>query len=465
MVIGAGPIGLATAMLLAADGHDVTVLEKDSEATPSSEVEAWDGWRRPGVAQFRQAHLMLPRFRAVLDAELPVVADRLNKMGGRRFSLIDVLPRSSPDTPARAGDERFDVLTGRRPVVEAAFAQVAEETPGVTIRRGVVVDGPLLGSPTEQGIPHVNGVRTSDGVEIKADLVIDAMGRRSKLPEWIAAAGGRPLYEEAADAGFTYYTRHYHSPSGHHPRFRGPPGADVGTIRVLTLPADNDTWTVGIVAVAGDAPLKALRDNQVWERVVRAVPHAAHWLDGEPVTDVIPMAGVLDRYRRIVVDGRPVITGVAAVGDAWACTNPAAGRGMSVGLAHAVLLRDAMRAHPDSPVDFAKAFDDTTEETLTPWYRDQVERDHRRAGRMQALLDGRPPDPDSDPLLQLMGAARSDPDTARGVLDVLSVLALPVDVLKRTGIRETLERVASSSPPPSPPPGPSRDELVALTVA
>jgi len=129
VVVGAGPIGLAAAMLLAAEGHDVTVIEKDPEASPSSGPEAWDGWRRAGVAQFRQAHVMLPRFRQLLEAELPAVADRLEKLGACRFNLTDVLPRALPDRTTRAGDERFDLVTGRRPVVEAAFAQAAERTP------------------------------------------------------------------------------------------------------------------------------------------------------------------------------------------------------------------------------------------------------------------------------------------------------------------------------------------------
>jgi hypothetical protein len=43
-------------------------------------------------------------------------------------------------------------------------------------------------------------------------------------------------------------------------------------------------------------------------------------LDGTPIIPVLPMAGILDRYRRFVVDDRPVITGFAVVGDAWACT-------------------------------------------------------------------------------------------------------------------------------------------------
>ena len=192
-----------------------------------------------------------------------------------------------------------------------------------------------------------------------------------------------------------------------------------------------------------------------------AAPPVAHWLDADPVSDVIPMAGVLDRYRRTVVDGRPVITGVVPLGDAWACTNPTAGRGISLGLAHAVLLRDAIRAHA-APADLIEALDHATEDTLTPWYRDQVERDHRRAARMRAILEGRPPGPDSDPVLQLIAAGQNDPDAARGFLDVFSILALPAEVLQRPGISQTLDR-ADSSAPPTPTPGPSRDELVALT--
>ena len=42
IVIGGGVGGLTTAMLLARDGHDVTVLERDPAAPPDSADEAWD---------------------------------------------------------------------------------------------------------------------------------------------------------------------------------------------------------------------------------------------------------------------------------------------------------------------------------------------------------------------------------------------------------------------------------------
>jgi 2-polyprenyl-6-methoxyphenol hydroxylase-like FAD-dependent oxidoreductase len=405
---------------------------------------------------------MQARFRHLLEAELPAVRDRLEDVGAGRYNVIAARLDSLPDNPFREGDGRFETITGRRPIVESAFAMVAEECPGVAIRRGVAVAEPIVGASVLPGVPHICGVRTADGVDINADLVIDAMGRRSKLTEWVKAVGGRPPYEEASDAGFAYYTRHYRSDDGNVPEWRGPVGTDIGTVRVVTLPADNGTWTLALVPVAGDAPFKALKHNEVWERIVRAIPHASHWVDGEPLCDVIAMAGVLDRCRRIVVNGQPVITGLVPVGDSWACTNPTAGRGMTLGLAHAVALRDTIRADADDPAQLVESFDSTTESSLTPWYRDQVERDHQRAENLRAEIEGRPPKVSSGDLgARLMLAARVDPDAARGLLDVFSCLALPSEVIDRPGMRDKLLSLNPADLPR--PAGPSRQRLIALT--
>ena len=250
---------------------------------------------------------------------------------------------------------------------------------------------------------------------------------------------------------------------GHHPEPDSPLRTDAATLRIFTTPADNATWSVAIIAVAKDAPFKALRRNDAWERVARAVLRSPGWIDGEPLCDVLPMAGVLDRYCRIVVDGQLVITGLVPVGDAWACTNPSAARGFALGLAHAVTLRDALRSYPADPAGLAESFDQMTEEYLTPWYRDQVNQDRRRAASLLALVEGRPPAaPGSDPALTLMQAARTDPDAARGVLDVYSCLTLPAEVLQRPGLQDKLTALATN-PAPSLPPGPTREQLIALT--
>src|SRR6266851_7319277 len=101
IVAGGGPIGLATAILLAEDGREVIVLEKDPEAAPATAEEAWTKWRRHGVAQFRSAHAMHARFRHVLDAELPCVRDRIEALGATRYNPVSALPDRSP----RDGDE------------------------------------------------------------------------------------------------------------------------------------------------------------------------------------------------------------------------------------------------------------------------------------------------------------------------------------------------------------------------
>jgi len=156
-----------------------------------------------------------------------------------------------------------------------------------------------------KGIPHVTGIRTVDGEEFSADLIVDAMGRHSKLPIWLEAIGARRLIEEAEISGFIYYTRYFRSPTGVVPLYRTALQTFFHSFSLLTLPGDTDTWSVTVFITSDDRALKKLRDPERWTALVAACPLHAHWLDGEPITDVLPMGGILDRYRRFVVDDVP----------------------------------------------------------------------------------------------------------------------------------------------------------------
>jgi len=458
VICGGGVIGMSAAMMLARDGHEVTILERDAAPVPASAIDAWESWERVGVPQFRQPHNLFPRYRKILEDELPDVFQGLLDSGATWVDFVGALPPFITDREPRPDDDQFRFVTGRRPMVEYVHARAAENEPGVTVRRGVKVEG-LTISPDGGGVPHVTGVRTDTGV-VSGDIVVDAMGRRSPVAEWIGAAGGRPPTVTSQESGFTYYTRYFTAPE--RPAQIGGAIAMLGTFLILTLPGDNDTWSVTLWAPSGDRPLKEFRNVDKFTKVVQACPFHSQWLEGEPITDVLAMGGILDRYRRFVVDGEPVATGVAAVGDAWACTNPSAGRGLSVGLIHAQRLRDTLRAFHD-PHTFALEWDRVTEIDLAPFYWNQLAADHARLETMAALREGRTVDARPSILPpEYADAARAmlyDADVFRAVLETTGCLALPQEVFARPGLWEKVQATAGE---PMGLPGPTRDELLAL---
>ncbi len=126
-------------MLLARDGHEVTVLERDAAPPPDTPDETWSEWERRGVNQFRMIHLFAPRFRALLEAELPDVITEAEALGAIRYNPMRLVPEEMIGG-YRDTDDQYTMVSARRPVMEAALATRGREDSGSrdpTRRRGL----------------------------------------------------------------------------------------------------------------------------------------------------------------------------------------------------------------------------------------------------------------------------------------------------------------------------------------
>jgi flavin-dependent dehydrogenase len=221
---------------------------------------------------------------------------------------------------------------------------------------------------------------------------------------------------------------------------------------------------VGFVTATGDKPLKELRHTDRWETVLRACPAHAHLLDGEPISEMLAMGGLVDRYRRLAPEGQPLLTGVALLGDAFSCTNPSLGRGISLGLMHARSLRDAIASMDGDPLTFAEAWDLATETKHTPWYRDTLDEDRARLDEMEAIREEREPRAPTDETIgrnALITAAMTDADLFRTYLETRVCLTTVADSLADPAAAARIFELAADKTPFAFP-GPDREQLIGL---
>jgi 2-polyprenyl-6-methoxyphenol hydroxylase-like FAD-dependent oxidoreductase len=462
VVLGGGPAGLASAILLAQQGLEVLVLDRD-DPPPEDPDTAWEAWDRRSVGQFRLVHYLQPGGRALIEEHLPSVFSELQAIGALWFNPAAAAARLLPDGFGQEFDlSRFETLTTcRRPLIELAYAAAAGKTPGIDIRYRCPAAALVTGAEVIPGVPHVTGVRTGSGETIDARLVVDAAGRRSPLASMIEEAGGRRPPEHAFEAGFVYASQYYRG--SEMPEPRDDLLCAIGSISVLTIPGDDGWWSVTFYHSPKDRHMRKVRDSKTFGRVLQALPNHAHWADGEPQGDIFSMAATANTTREFIVDGTPCATGVVPLGDAWGFTNPSIGRGITLGLMHVIEMVPAIAEHIDNPRQLASEWERQTGNRPARWHASTVDFDRLRAPQVDAFMQGLddPFDP-SDPSVAgpraFASAAHYDPQVLQWFFEVISCYTLPDEVMARDGVFERVLEVALSTPPYSSP-GPNRAEL------
>jgi 2-polyprenyl-6-methoxyphenol hydroxylase-like FAD-dependent oxidoreductase len=479
VIAGAGIAGLAAALALARDGHTVTVVERDATPMPATADEAFSAWARRGAPQVRHSHAFLARLRNLLAERAPDVLERLLTAGATEIRFTDHLPETLTDSDPRPGDDLLVALACRRTTFEWVLREHVLACDGVEFHDGVDVVGVDATLGTR---PRIMGARireASGESTVPADLFVDASGPRGATERWLEAAGIVEMPAEVHDTGIVYLSRFYRLRDGADmPVGEGPIAGDLGHLKFAVFLGDNRTFSVTLAVGSDDADLRRpLGRAEGFEIAAAAIEPAHEWFDGraEPITGVHLMAGLRNRKRELVISGRPVADGFAAIGDASVCTNPLYGRGCSLALVHAYGLADCVRDHAGDLAAGLVAFADFTDLELDPWFRAAVLQDEESKATAAAAMAGSDVVvDDDDPRAQmraimrdgLFPALQTSPIVFRAFLRWFNLLARP-DALISDGevISEVMAAFATrDSRPPPPTFGPTREELLALLV-
>ncbi len=454
-MVGAGIAGLAATIAFARAGHQVTLVERDAAPPPAEPGMAFLDWERPGVPQRRLVHGFLPLARRLLRAHVPDIVDRLFAAGAHDVDLLEPVRARRP----RPGDPELFALRCRRMVFEWVLRRAADADPAISIRAGSAVAG-FHGSAAAPRRPAViSGVRLQSGQGVAADLVVDAAGRRSQVAAWLGGLGAAPPTVASEPCGLVYFSRFYERPSGGFPVAHR---AALGYANAASAAADGRTFSLTFFVRAEEPGLRMLRQEAAFERAAAAIPGFEPWRDASrPLGGVSAMGALQNSVRRFLPGGRPLATGLIAVGDSVSHTNPALGRGMALALDHAFRAA-AMPWTVADREECAREYQQQVEAGAEASYADAVASDDL-ARRLHAGEDGVADEPRALIARSASLAAAGDQDLYRAGIRQAGLLVAPGSLLREPWLgraRTLLERPLREARA-----GPDRDQMIAILEA
>jgi 2-polyprenyl-6-methoxyphenol hydroxylase-like FAD-dependent oxidoreductase len=344
VVVGAGMAGLLAARVLADFFQRVTLVEKDP--LPDTPVA------RKGVPQAKHIHNLHEAGRRTLEDLFPGFSEELVGAGGNRIE-INRDSRVFIETDVLAhGPGRIPMYCASRPLFELVTRRRVEDVQNVSLRDNCqLVDYLVGGAPAAvEGISIRQNGRTE---QISADLVVDATGRTSRTPDWLAAHDYPTPTVDEVHIDVAYSTALVNRPADAQQTrvvLPNPPRKRGGGM----FPVEDGRWMMTLFGLHGE---HAPTESEGFAEFAASLPIP----DFERVIDEHGLASeAIEQYpfpsnRRVrydEVDRFP--DGLLVVGDGIASFNPIYGQGMSVAALEALQLHHALAA--DGTDDLAARF-------------------------------------------------------------------------------------------------------------
>ncbi|MEM7799020.1 MAG: FAD-dependent monooxygenase [Chloroflexota bacterium] len=340
VVIGGSVAGLTAARALSNHFEQVTVIERGPFA---------DGIDFPkGVPQSRHPHALLIRGEQILEDFFPGFRKSLISGGAQPLNFGRDFNIRMPDGWLPHYETDMEAIATSRRLLDHTLYQRLVFHPRISFRpysemKELCTDGI---NQAVVGVQIYN--RESKEIdEIPAEFVVDASGRSSRAPEWLAQLGIQPPQEQTVNAFPGYSTRIYKAPAEQAEQAQtlyimpNPPAVSRGAI---VMPLEDGHLHVTLIGMNGDYPPT---DDDGFLAFARSLvsPKVADLIQtAEPASPIWGYRNAANRLRRFDRLER-YLEGFVVLGDAVYALNPVYGQGITLAAIGSQLLDELLAEH------------------------------------------------------------------------------------------------------------------------
>jgi 2-polyprenyl-6-methoxyphenol hydroxylase-like FAD-dependent oxidoreductase len=384
VIIGGGFGGLSAALALKSDGANVVIVERDPPPVELTHpTDAFERWQRPGVPQFRHAHMFLARLQTLVRDHHPELHAELLAAGLELSRLEEMLPPGQVGTfHPLPGDDDLKHFWGRRATFEYVLRQHVGRLPHVRFVHSARVEELVL--DVSDSAIRVRGVRVHRAQEtetINADVVIDASGKRTRCPGWLEAQGARIRFERHP-SNRQYVCRHHRLGDPSANLLRQGTGANLDFFGYSVFYAEHGSYAIALGCPTDEKEIaRAMHRSEGFDAICDQIPVLSRWIDESKVeSTIVGAAGFENRWTHYRGNGGKEILGFFALGDSHVETNPIYGRGTACAFVQAHVLADVLRTTDDAH-ERSRRYYQQTERELRPHFDLSVRTDRMLQSR------------------------------------------------------------------------------------